>query len=213
MDIGAITEAVSYSWYQQGGPLHPAAGQTAPQYPKADAYSWLKAPRYQGRAYEVGPLARMWVNGDYSRGISVLDRHAARAAEALKVAEAMQQWLPQLSPGGAVYAAPALPSAGPGVGLTEAPRGALGHWVSLAGGTLGHYQVITPTCWNASPRDDDGVLGPIEQALIGTPVGNVDEPIEVLRVIHSFDPCLACAVHVTRPRGGVVVRTLELAGT
>jgi hydrogenase large subunit len=208
MDVGAVTEAVSHSWYQDGAPLPPAAGRTVPQYPKGDAYSWLKAPRYQGRAYEVGPLARMWVNGDYDHGISVLDRHAARAAEALKIALAMRQWLGGLSPNGPVYAAPALPSAGQGLGLTEAARGALGHWVKLSGGKLAHYQVITPTCWNASPRDDSGVLGPIEQALCGTPVGNADEPIEVLRVIHSFDPCLACAVHVMQPRRGVVVQAL-----
>ena len=87
-------------------------------------------------------------------------------------------------------------------GLTEAPRGALGHWVTLSLGKIKNYQVITPTCWNASPRDNVGLPGPIEKALVGTPVLNIEEPIEVLRVIHSFDPCLACAVHVARPAEG-----------
>jgi hydrogenase large subunit len=82
--------------------------------------------------------------------------------------------------------------------LTEAPRGALGHWLQIADSKIANYQVITPTCWNASPRDATGTIGPIEQALIGTPVEDINEPVEVMRVIHSFDPCLACAVHVVR---------------
>ena len=77
----------------------------------------------------------------------------------------------------------------------EAARGALGHWVSISGGKLSGYQIVTPTAWNASPRDDAGHLGPMERALIGTPVTDRDQPVEVLRVIHSFDPCLACSVH------------------
>jgi hydrogenase large subunit len=85
-----------------------------------------------------------------------------------------------------------------GYGLTEAPRGALGHWVDISSSHISRYQVITPTAWNASPMDDAGQNGPIEQALLGTPVNEVAQPIEVLRVIHSFDPCLACSVHMLR---------------
>jgi len=207
IDLAAITEAVSYSWYADGAsPLAPAAGQTVPQYPKTGAYSWLKAPRYQGQPYEAGPLARMWVNGEYTSGISVMDRHRARALEALKIAKAMKGWLSGLAPGGPVYAEYSPPSAGQGYGLTEASRGALGHWVALADGVLSHYQVVTPTCWNASPRDEANLPGPLEQALVGTPVGSIEEPVEVLRVVHSFDPCLACAVHAMRPKPGVRVR-------
>jgi hydrogenase large subunit len=89
------------------------------------------------------------------------------------------------------------------IGLTEAPRGALGHWIEISGGKISKYQVITPTCWNASPRGVGSTdLGPIEKALIGTPVRDLNQPIEVLRVIHSFDPCLSCAVHVMRPDEG-----------
>lgn len=203
--VANITESVAHSWYQGTANLRPAAGVTTPVYPKTNAYSWLKAPRYSDQPYETGPLARMWVNGDYRSGISVMDRHAARANEALKVARAMNGWLDELVTGNPVYTAYKNPASGTGVGLTEAPRGALGHWVSISGGKIAKYQVITPTCWNASPMDGAGVKGPMEQALIGTPVAQADRPIEALRVIHSYDPCLSCAVHVMRPGGKPVV--------
>lgn len=204
-----INESVTYSWYDDTtNNLAPAKGSTMPIYPKTGAYSWLKAPRYQNEPFEAGPLARMWVNGSYRKGISVMDRHLARAQEALKIAKAMKNWLSQLTVGGTVYDTGftlSMPQSGSGVGLTEAPRGALGHWVTVASGKISNYQIITPTCWNASPRDAKGVRGPIEEALIGTPINNPDEPIEVVRVIHSFDPCLSCAVHVMRPKGKVTV--------
>ncbi|MDQ7786882.1 MAG: nickel-dependent hydrogenase large subunit [Thermodesulfovibrionales bacterium] len=197
VDVSYISEHVKYSWYADGTDgLNPDAGVTTAQYPKTGAYSWLKAPRYLGNAVEVGPLARMWVNGDYRRGISALDRHRARAYETKKVATAMQTWVNQIVVGKPVFNQFSIPPVAEATGLTEAPRGALGHWVEINGGKLSRYQIITPTCWNASPRDKTGMLGPIEQALIGTPVENVNEPVEVMRVIHSFDPCLSCAVHV-----------------
>lgn len=200
VDFNAITEQVTYSWYdQRTDNLKPAVGATLAQYPKNGAYSWLKAPRYQGVPYEVGPLARMWVNGDYRRGISTMDRILARAHEALKVATAMQEWVSQLDAGGAAYKTYAIPATATALGATEAPRGALAHWVRIANEKIANYQVVTPTCWNASPRDNAGARGPIEEALIGTPVLDIKQPIEVLRVIHSFDPCLSCAVHVMRP--------------
>jgi len=210
VDLTAITEQVTYSWYDnRTNDLRPSAGMTAPQYPKPGAYSWLKAPRYQNAPYEVGPLARMWVNGDYRNGISVMDRHHARAHEALKIATALQQWVSQLDPSGAVYRQYSTPASATAYGLTEAPRGALGHWVRIANGKIANYQVVTPTCWNASPRDGTGVRGPIEEALIGTPVLDPAQPIEVLRVIHSFDPCLSCAVHVMRPAEGAKIFALS----
>jgi hydrogenase large subunit len=203
-----ITESVTYSWYSDATEgLHPAQGDTEPQFPKGDAYSWLKAPRLLGEPFEAGPLARMTVNGDYANGVSVMDRHVARAREALKIASAMKSWLGQLD-GGSVYDTAYRQQSGMGVGLTEAPRGALGHWVEVGGGRVANYQVITPTCWNASPRDGGSVPGPMEQALIGTPVADPDRPVEALRVIHSFDPCLSCAVHMMKPgKPPVVVHT------
>lgn len=202
-----ITESVKFSWYSGQDDLHPADGVTEPVDPhsKTGAYSWLKAPRYLDQPVEVGPLARMWVNGDYREGVSVMDRHIARALEAEKIADAMVDWLDALNPGEKVSSTNQIPFAGTGVGLTEAPRGALGHWVDINEGAISHYQIITPTCWNASPKGSNNLRGPMEEALLGTPVKDEAQPIEVLRVIHSFDPCLSCAVHVMRPNGKPVV--------
>ncbi len=200
LDVNQITEHVTYSWFEDNDAVNPSQGVSVPQNPKDNAYSWLKAPRYNGLPHEVGPLARMWVNGDYQNGISVMDRHLARAYECLKVAEAMKIWVNNLVPEGPVYNQPTLASNVSAHGLTEAPRGALGHWLNIGSdGKLSRYQVISPTTWNASPRDGAGQLGPIEQALLGTPIENPDKPIEVMRIIHSFDPCLDCATHIIMP--------------
>ncbi len=204
VDVNAIGEHVAASFYRGTKALNPSSGTTLPSYPKKGAYSWLKAPRYAAKPYECGALARMTVNGDYPVSVSVMDRHRARAAETLKIADAMLDWLNGLGTS-AVYTRALTPSTGEGIGLTEAPRGALGHWLRISSGRVANYQVLTPTCWNASPRDARGVPGPIEQALIGTPVEDAAAPVEVLRVIHSFDPCLACAVHVLRPGKAVTV--------
>jgi len=217
VSTASITEQVTNSWYSDAtNNLTPANGTTVTVDPatKPAAYSWLKAPRYSGSPFEAGPLARMWVNGDYRTGVSVMDRHMARALETQKIADAMLNWLDQLVVGASEYNTYTAPYSATGEGLTEAPRGALGHWMKTAstathapngGAAISNYQIITPTCWNASPKDSRGVRGPIEQALIGTPVKNAVQPVEVLRVIHSFDPCLSCAVHVMRPNEKPVV--------
>jgi hydrogenase large subunit len=199
LDQTKISEDVKHSWYSSPTALHPSAGQTTPDAARSGAYSWIKSPRYNRKVYEVGPLARMWVSGDYQGGISVMDRLAARAYEAKIIADAMILWLGQLASSGASYSSPVKASSASGIGLTEAPRGALGHWMSISSSVISRYQVVTPTAWNASPMDDLGQNGPIEQALIGTPVKDITKPVEVLRVIHSFDPCLACSVHMLRP--------------
>lgn len=200
LDLSQISEYVTYSWYDdRTNNLPPGSGSTSPVYPKGAAYSWMKAPRYKSSPYETGALARMWVNGNYRKGISVMDRHMARAQEAQTVANNLQTWVNQLNSSGAVYKAFITPAKGTSYGLTEAPRGALGHWLSIANGKISSYQVVTPTCWNASPRDSAGVMGPLEQALVGTKVADLSQPVELARVVHSFDPCLACAVHVMRP--------------
>ncbi len=196
VETNAITEQVAYSWYVDGtNGSDPTSVAPDPLYPKGKAYSWVKAPRYGGAPHEVSPLARMWINGDYRRGISVMDRHLARAHEALKIAQAMRLWVDQIQVGQPVWVEHPVPVSGAGAELCEAPRGALGHCVRIAGSKITHYQIITPTCWNASPQDSGGLKGPLERALIGTPVRDAQEPIEVLRVIHSLDPCLDCAVH------------------
>jgi len=216
-----INEDVKYSRYDDADSgLNPADGITEPDTEKTSAYSWLKAPRYQGTVHEAGPLARMAVNylsgdattigliesvlganPDISVLFSVLGRHAARVLEAKLVADAMDGWLNELVPGQTSYEEVSIPrQAKVGIGLTEAPRGALGHWITTTSrGKIDRYQVITPTNWNASPKDDNGQPGPIEQALIGTKVEDNPIEVEILRIVHSFDPCLACSVHMVRP--------------
>jgi hydrogenase large subunit len=210
----AIAEHVKYSWYDDATDnLKPSAGQTVANYPKnKDAYSWSKAPRYDGNPMEAGPLARMWINGDYSNGVSVMDRHMARAREAVKIAAAMPDWLAQIDTSADVFPASGVdvPVSGVGEGLTEAPRGAIGHWLRIANSRIANYQVITPSCWSLSPRDSANKRGPVEEALVGTLVSDESMPVEVLRVIHSFDPCQACAVHVMRPGKDQPVTVLHL---
>jgi len=221
LDRSKITESVTHSWYAEGnGSLHPSQGKTVPQPTKQDAYSWLKSPRYDGDVYEGGPLARMLLS--YAReerakeiidGVldeldlpatalnSVLGRHAARAIECKLVADAMADWIVDLAPGGPVYAPYEIPEASEGAGLTGAPRGALGHWIRIKDGVIDHYQCVVPTTWNASPKDDRDQPGPIEQAIVGTKIRDEENPFEIVRIVRSFDPCLACAVHMITPRG------------
>lgn len=211
VDQTVITEDVEHSWYSSPTGLHPSAGQTTPDAAKVNAHSWIKSPRYSNQVYEVGPLARMWVNGDYQEGISVLDRLAARAFETKKIADGMVGWLNQLVSGSS-YTTLARSANCTGIGLTEAPRGALGHWISISNSAISRYQIITPTAWNASTLDHLGQNGPIEQALMGTPVNDITKPIEILRVIHSFDPCLSCSVHMLRPDSTKVHTVIETPG-
>ena len=192
--LNAIVEQTKYSWYKDSA-QNPSQGLTQPAPAKAGAYSWLKAPRYSGAAYETGALARMWINGDYRRGISVMDRHQARVHEASKIAHAMRNWVAQINPAAAFYKQYAVPASASGTGLTEAPRGALGHWLKVNNHKIASYEILTPTCWNCSPKDGAGVAGPLEKALQGTPVSDATQPIEALRVVQSYDPCLSCAVH------------------
>lgn len=201
IDAAAITEDATHAWYSNASNnQHPSVGDTVPQYPKDGGYSWLKAPRYGGTPYECGPLARMWCKGKYTNGISVMDRIRARAYEARLLATEMKNWLAGVVVDSAVYETWTNPVEASAAGMTEAPRGALGHWIGIAAGKISHYQVITPTCWTISPRDGAGQLGPLEQALMGTPIADVSHPVEALRVIHSVDPCLDCATHVVRAK-------------
>lgn len=216
MDEKKIVEQVKYSWYtKECGPRNPKEGVTEPELEKEDAYTFLKAPRYDGQPMEVGPLARMLVkkpdvlvqlatrlgllNPPVKFGI--LPRTAARAIEAYILAIEMDGWLDQLQPGKPIWdpKGKEIPDASYGRGLVEGPRGALGHWIQIEGKKTKNYQAVVPTTWNASPRDDTGVKGPIETALIGLPVPDVESPINVARCVRSFDPCLACAIHIIHP--------------
>jgi hydrogenase large subunit len=222
VDAQKIAEYVKHSWFDDSGTArYPGDGETAPVPGKDGAYSWIKAPRYDGQVYEVGPLARMVVNyvGGNSavRGLvdpvlsrfnagpealfSVLGRHAARALECKYVADSMADWILELKPGQPVYTEYVIPEEATGMGLVCGPRGALGHWIRIEDHKIANYQCVVPTTWNASPRDDQGQPGPIEQALIGTKVRDQENPFEIVRIVRSFDPCLACAVHVITPKG------------
>ncbi len=216
LNVEAITEDVRYSWYSSATGKKPAQGETIPEPDKAGAYSWLKAPRYDGQVVEVGSLARLLVA--YHEGsrpevkaavdgllkaigrkpadlVSMLGRHAARALEARLLVDRCADWVEQLVPDQPACVDFTIPESGQGIGLTEAARGALGHWIEIRGRKISNYQCVVPTTWNCSPRDDRGRPGAMEIALVGTPVADPKQPIEVARVIRSFDPCLACAVH------------------
>jgi [NiFe] hydrogenase large subunit/hydrogenase large subunit len=189
-------------------------------------YSWLKSPRYEDEPMEVGPLARMlvaYVSGharvrELVDGalkqlkvgpealFSTLGRVAARGIETQVLAEKMDAWVDALAANmgsgelrihdNSKWDPSTWPAEASGAGFHEAPRGALGHWVQIRNGTISNYQCVVPSTWNAGPRDAKGRRGPYEEALIGTPVADPKRPVEILRTVHSFDPCMACGVHV-----------------
>ena len=222
LDTGKIAEYVGFSRYKSGSGLHPSKGETEVDPYKSGAYSFVKAPRYDKKAHEVGPLARMGIayltksnqqvvdlvsstlgifDADASVLFSTLGRHAARALECKVVADAALGWLLQLDPSKPVHTPYTIPDNAQGMGLTEAPRGALGHWIEIENKKISRYQCVVPSTWNCGPKDDMNQRGPLEEALVGTPIADPDNPIEAVRVVRSFDPCLACAIHVITPKG------------
>ncbi|MBZ0133425.1 MAG: nickel-dependent hydrogenase large subunit [Rhodocyclaceae bacterium] len=202
LDAQAISEDLSHAW-MAGETRHPAQGLTQPQDGKADGYTWCKAPRLAGLPMETGALARQVVAGhplardlagrDGQCGGSVKSRVVARLLEIALILPHMEQWVRQIVPGEPFFAQGEMPDEASGVGLVEAARGSLGHWLSVADGRIANYQIISPTTWNFSPRDSDGTPGPLEQALVGTPVA--DGHVAVQHVVRSFDPCMVCTVH------------------
>jgi hydrogenase large subunit len=212
LDQTQIREYVKYSNYDDATTgLHPSKGITTWVPEKKGAYSYIKAPRYRELPHEGGPLARMWVTNPVlskhankflgidankeirfrdlgDKAFSILGRIATRAEECKLVADAMDQWIGELKPGAPSYTKVEIPKEAEGFGLTEAPRGALGHWISIKDQKIDNYQIVAATIWNACPRDDKGNAGPIEQALIGTPVRDIKNPFNVVRVVRSFDP-------------------------
>jgi hydrogenase large subunit len=222
LDTSKVMEHVKHSWYADStSGKHPSQGMTEPQYGKDGAYTWVKAPRYDGKVYEVGPLAGMattYASGELTVKsmvesvlsrfkaspkalFSVLGRHAARALYTKYVADSMPGWLLQLKPGGAAYVDYEIPDESSGMGLVDGARGALGHWIQIKDKKIANYQCVVPSTWNFGPKDDKGQPGPVEQALIGTKIKDEANPFEVVRIIRSFDPCLACAIHVITPKG------------
>lgn len=209
LNPGEITENVFSSWYQsKKGTYTPLETVPEADRKKNDAYSWVKAPRYRGLPYEVGPLARMWLCGGYRNGISTMDRTLARTLEAKKVADIMLILIDHLIPGVCVQKEYEVPQSACGAGLIDTTRGALGHWIKIKNQVISLYQIITPSAWNLSTRDRDNLPGPGEKAIIGTVIKNPDAPVELGRIIRSFDPCVSCATHVYS--NGSLIKTMQV---
>ena len=233
-----VTEHVAHSWYQGDTARHPYKGETAPEhgdYDTEDRYSWFKAPRYDGEPCEVGPLARVLVA--YGRGkpeikalvdstlkklgipvtalFSTLGRTAARGLETVAIGDAMEGWVMELvgnlkNGNTQTYQSWEMPDSAMGVGLNDVARGSLGHWIEIENKKIKNYQYVVPSTWNLGPPDKAGKLGPVEESLIGTPVADPKRPLEVLRTVHSFDPCIACGVHVIDPDSNQVYKIKAL---
>ncbi len=200
----AIAEDVSHAWMRpQNTAKHPFEGATVPDANREDAYSWCKAPRLDGLPMETGALARQWIDGHplirnlvARDGGNVRNRVVARLLEFTRVVPAMERWLEALDPAEPFCTPPASVDEADGVGLVEAARGSLGHWLRVRNGRVLNYQIIAPTTWNFSPRDSRGVPGPLEAALEGLEVGEWGEhDVRVQHVVRSFDPCMVCTVH------------------
>jgi [NiFe] hydrogenase large subunit len=234
VDINAIEEHVKHSWYEGDQALPPAKGETKPKPGKLDVndrYSWMKAPRYKGEPMEVGPLARVLVA--YGKGdpttkklvddvlkklnipvdalFSTLGRTAARALETKIIGDAMEGWMGQLIENikkgdTKIYQDFQIPNEGTGAGLNDVPRGALGHWLQIKDQKIGNFQLVVPSTWNLGPRCAQNKPSPVEEALINTPVADPKRPVEILRTVHSFDPCIACGVHVIDPQTNEVYK-------
>ncbi len=196
LDPAAITEDTQYSWYAGvAGNIRPFDETTVDDPAKKDAYSWVKAPRYLGHPCEGGPLARLWLSGEYRHGISAMDRTIARVLETRKIAGIIGKLLDNLIPDTSTQAEYMVPQSARGMGLIDTSRGALGHWLQIQDQMISLYQIVTPSAWNLSTQAGE-VKGVGETALIGTPIANTDNPVEIGRVIRSFDPCVSCATHV-----------------
>jgi [NiFe] hydrogenase large subunit len=245
VDPQKITEEVFHSWYEGDKPLHPSVGETKPlsgaalkdavpnTKDKDGKYSWMKAPRYEGKAMEVGPLAQCLVsyvggNKEIKDNVdmvlkklelkpdalfSTLGRLAARGVKCLVNAKAAEKWTMELIENikkgdTRTFTAYKLDETtnGQGFGLNDVARGSLGHWVDIEKGKIKNYQQVVPSTWNLGPTDAKGQKGPVENALIGTPVADPKKPLEILRTVHSFDPCIACAVHVIDPQSNEVYK-------
>jgi hydrogenase large subunit len=228
--IDNIKESVAHAWYEDGAPKNPFEGVTEPRYTDFEEdgkYSWCKAPRLGDVPVQVGPIAQIltsYYNGDKevvalvnssiaALGItlgdleSTMGRHVTRAIRSVIMAEKSIKYLDMLienlAKGDSVYAnhMPLPEGEFRGVGFHEAPRGTLSHWMVVKDKKLANYQAVVPSTWNASPRDEKGRMGPYEASLIDNPVADPHKPLEVVRTIHSFDPCIACAVHSIDPEG------------
>ena len=219
-----IEEHVRHSWYAGDAVHKPFQGVTEPKFTfmgDKDRYSWMKAPRYDGRAVETGPLAQVLVA--YLKGnaevvpvvdsvlqtlsltpgdlFSTLGRTAARGIEtaviAKKTGEILQEYKENVASGDKkIVENCEVPDKGEGAGFVNAPRGGLSHWLVIENKKVANFQLVVPSTWNLGPRCSKGIPSAVEEALVNTPIADPKRPVEILRTVHSFDPCIACAVHV-----------------
>ena len=240
-----VVENISHAWYDGDWSKHPYDEETVPQYGEFEdegKYSWIKAPRFQGKPMQVGPLAQMLVG--YAQGNkpivdnvnnalslvssvagvtvgpdvlhSTLGRHVARAVRASMLGDlAIKHWellVDNIGKGDLeIFNKPVFPQGEQkGFGIHEAPRGVLSHWIVIQDGKIKNYQAVVPSTWNAGPRDGDGAAGPYEASLLGNPVADAEQPLELLRTVHSFDPCIACAVHTVDQNGREISKVKAL---
>jgi hydrogenase large subunit len=240
-----VSESIAHAWYDGDWSKHPWDEDTEPKYSTFDdngKYSWVKAPRFEGKPMQVGPLAQVLVGFALGHeptvrwakktletagkiaGValgpevlhSTLGRHGARMIRTAVISElAHKHWqllADNIAKGDTdIFNAPTFPAGEQrGFGFHEAPRGTLSHWIVIRDGKIHNYQAVVPSTWNAGPRDDKDQPGPYEASLVGNPVANPELPLELLRTIHSFDPCLACAVHTMDPEGNEIARVKVL---
>ena len=237
--INNVKESVAHAWYEGSSNLHPWEGETRPDYTdfkENGKYSWCKAPRLDGKPVQVGPPAQIFAayaagnpkvkklvdSANKSIGIGMKEYHStmgrllARAQRAHLMADIsldnLDKLIANIASGDKVYANHTEIPKGEyrGVGFHEAPRGTLSHWIVIKDQKIENYQAVVPSTWNASPRDEKGALGPYEASLVGNPVAQADKPLEVLRTVHSFDPCIACAVHAIDPEGKEITKVKVL---
>lgn len=231
-----VTENISRAWYKGNWTRHPYQEETVPEYTDFQddgKYSWIKAPRFQEKPMQVGPLSQVLIG--YAKGDqrikpavddalsrisalagvkvgpsvlhSTLGRHVARAIRASILTDvALEHWqllVDNINRGDlAIFNKPEFPKGEQqGFGIHEAPRGILSHWIVIENGKIKNYQCVVPSTWNAGPRDGANQSGPYEASLLGNPVADPERPLEVLRTVHSFDPCIACAIHMLDTKG------------
>ena len=229
-DPSKIEEHVRHSWYEGEQARKPLQGVTQPKFTEMgdkDRYSWMKAPRYDGRAVETGPLAQVLVayltgNSDVKGLVdtvlktlsltpadlfSTLGRTAARGIETVAIAkktgEMLEAYKENIASGDKkIVENCEVPEKGEGVGFVNAPRGGLSHWLVIEKKKVANFQLVVPSTWNLGPRCGKNIPSAVEESLVGTPIADPKRPVEILRTVHSFDPCIACAVHVIDGRAG-----------
>ena len=208
VDQKLINEDTSNSFYEPEVEWrHPSNGMTKPVPRRPGAYSWVKSPRYFGHVCELGPLARQIVNNDplitdlvKVFGVNTFTRVLARLHEIVLLMPKITEWIAEIDLNKPFYYPFTDVKDGSGFGLTEASRGAVGHWINIKDGKVASYQIITPSSWNCSPKDSKGQHSAIEQALIGVKLRNKDSIVEAGHIVRGFDPCISCSIHAVNAK-------------